>query len=60
MLIAERAVQVYQEVYEVYLQLVEDVCGKEVREDKLSYLLGCLLDFACDKKLSPFSELCTH
>lgn len=47
--IAEQIVQLYQEAYEIYLPLVEDVCNREVSEEKLSHLLDYLLNFACDK-----------
>lgn len=48
---AERIVQLHQKAYEVYLQLVEDVCSRTVSEDELSHLLDYLLDFACDEKI---------
>ena len=49
--IAGQIVQLHQKAYEVYLPLVEDVCGRIVSEDELSYLLDYLLDFACDEKI---------
>lgn len=49
--IAEQIVQLHQKAYEVYLPLVEDVCGRIVSEDELSHLLDYLLDFACDEKI---------
>lgn len=48
--IAERIVQLHQKAYEVYLPLVEDVCGRTVSEDELSHLLDYLLDFVCEEK----------
>ena len=41
----------YQEAYDVYLPLLEDVCSREVSENELSHLLDYLLDFACDAKI---------
>lgn len=49
--IAEKISKLYQEAYDAYLPLVEDVCCREVSEDKLSHLLDYLLDFACDEKI---------
>lgn len=49
--IAEKISKLYQEAYDVYLPLVEDVCGREVSEDELSRFLDYLLDFACDEKI---------
>ncbi len=48
--IAEKISKLYQEAYDVYLPLVEDVCSREVSEDELSHLLDYLLDFASDEK----------
>lgn len=44
--IAEKISKLYQEAYDVYLLLVEDVCSREVSEDELSHLLDYLLDFS--------------
>ncbi|MDD3138911.1 MAG: hypothetical protein PHX08_08070 [Lachnospiraceae bacterium] len=49
--IVEKISKLYQEAYDVYLPLVEDVCSREVSEDELSHLLDGLLDFACDAKI---------
>jgi len=49
--IAEKISKLYQEAYDVYLPLVEDVCSREVSEDELSHLLDYLLDFTCDEKI---------
>ncbi len=49
--IAEKISKLYQEAYDVYLPLVEDVCSRKVSEDELSYLLDYLLDFACNTKV---------
>ena len=55
----EKIVQLHQEAYEVYLPLVEDVCGRTVSEDELSHLLDYLLDFACDEKmLGSYKRVC--
>ena len=43
--ITEKISKFYQEVYDVYLPLVEDGCGREVLEDELSHFLDYLLDF---------------
>ena len=48
--IAEQIVEIHQKAYEIYLQLVEDVCSRTVSEAELSHLLDYLLDFACDEK----------
>lgn len=48
--IAEKISKLYQEAYDVYLPLVEDVCSREASEDELSHLLDYLLDFVCDEK----------
>jgi len=57
--IAEKISKLYQEAYDVYLPLVEDVCGIEVLEDELSHLLDYLLDFACDAKiLGLYKKVC--
>lgn len=49
--IAGKISKLYQEAYDAYLPLVEDVCNREVSEDELSHLLDYLLDFACDEKI---------
>lgn len=49
--IAEPIVQIHQNIYEIYLTLVEDVCSRTASEDELSHLLDYLLDFACDEKI---------
>ena len=49
--IAEKISKLYQEVYDVYLPLVEDVCSRKVSKDELSHLLDYLLDFAGDEKI---------
>ena len=57
--IAEKISILYQEAYDVYLPLVEDVCSREVSEDELSHLLDYLLDFACDEKiLQLYKKVC--
>lgn len=57
--IAEKISKLYQEAYDVYLSLVEDVCSREVSEDELSHLLDYLLDFACDEKiLELYKKVC--
>ncbi len=57
--IAEKISKLYQEAYDVYLPLVEDVCRREVSEDELSHLLDYLLDFACDEKiLGLYKKVC--
>ena len=57
--IAEQIVQLHQKAYEVYLPLVEDVCGRTVSEEELSHLLDYLLDFACDEKmLGLYKKVC--
>ncbi len=57
--IAGRIAQLYQEAYEIYLLLVDDVCNRKVSEDELSHLLDYLLDFVCDEKiLGPFKRVC--
>lgn len=57
--IAEQIVQTHQKAYEVYLQLVEDVCNRTASEDELSHLLDYLLDFACDEKiLELYKKVC--
>ena len=57
--IAERIVQLHQKAYEVYLPLVEDVCGRTVSEDELSHLLDYLLDFVCEEKmLGLYKKVC--
>ena len=43
--ITEKISKLYQEVYDAYLPLVEDGCGREVSEDELSHFLDYLLDF---------------
>ena len=48
--IAKQINQLHQKAYDIYFPLVEAVCGREVSEDELSYLLDYLLDFACDEK----------
>lgn len=58
--IAEQIVQLYQEAYEIYLPLVEDVCNREVSEEKLSHLLDYLLNFACDKILGLYKMVCNR
>ena len=35
--IAGQIVEIYQKACEVYLPLIEDVCGKTVPEDELTY-----------------------
>lgn len=47
---AEKISKLFQEAFDAYLPLVEDVCSREISEDELSYLLDYLLDFACDEK----------
>ena len=49
--IAEPIVQIHQNIYEIYLPLVEDVCSRTASEDELSHSLDYLLDFACDEKI---------
>ncbi len=49
--IAEQIVEMHQKAYELYLPLVEDVCGRIVSEDELSHLLDYVLEFACDEKI---------
>lgn len=49
--ITEKISKLYQEAYDVYVPLVEDVCSREVSEDELSHLLDYLLDFVCDEKI---------
>ena len=57
--IAKKISKLYQEAYDVYLPLVEDVCNREVSEDELSHLLDYLLDFACDAKvLGLYKRVC--
>lgn len=57
--IAGRIAQLYQEAYETYLPLVDNVCNRKVYEDELSHLLDYLLDFACEKKiLVLFKRVC--
>lgn len=57
--IAEKISKLYQEAYDVYLPLVEDVCSREVSEDELPHLLDYLLDFACDEKiLELYKKVC--
>ena len=57
--IAEKISKLYQEAYDVYLPLVEDVCGQKVSEDELSHLLDYLLDFGCDEKiLGLYKKVC--
>ena len=57
--IAEKISKLYQEAYDVYLPLVEDVCSKKVSEDELSHLLDYLLDFASDEKiLGLYKKVC--
>ena len=59
--IAEKISKLYQEAYDVYLPLVEDVCSREVSEDELSHLLDYLLDFACDAKiLKLYKRVCSR
>ena len=48
---AEKISKLYQEAYDAYLPMVEDVCSRTVSEDELSHLLDYLLDFACDEKI---------
>ena len=48
---AEKISKLYQEAYDAYLPMVEDVCSRIVPEDELSHLLDYLLDFACDEKM---------
>ena len=56
---AGRIAQLYQEAYEIYLLLVDDVCNRKVSEDELSHLLDYLLDFGCDEKiLGLFKRVC--
>ncbi len=50
--IAEKISKIYQDAYDVYLPLVEDMCSREVSEDELSHLLDYLLNFAGDEKIS--------
>lgn len=57
--IAEKISELYQEAYDVYLPLVEDVCSRKVSEEELSHLLDYLLDFACDVKvLGLYKRVC--
>lgn len=57
--IAEQISRLYQEAYDVYLPLVEDVCSRKVSEDELSHLLDYLLDFTCDEKmLGLYKKVC--
>ena len=57
--IAGRIAQLYQEAYETYLPLVDDVCNRKVSEDELSHLLDYLLGFAFDEKiLVLFKRVC--
>lgn len=57
--IAEQINQLYKKAYDIYRPLVDDVCSREVSEDKLSHLLDCLLDFACDAKtLNSYKRVC--
>ena len=57
--IAVQINQLHQKAYDVYLSLVEDVCSREVSEDKISHLLDYLLDFACDIKiLGLYKKVC--
>ncbi len=56
---AEKISELFRETYDIYLPLVEDVCGREVSEDELSHLLDYLLDFACDAKiLGLYKKVC--
>ena len=48
---AEKISKLYQEAYDAYLPMVEDVCSREVSENELSHLLDYLLDFTCDEKI---------
>ncbi len=57
--IAEKISKIYQDAYDVYLPLIEDVCSREVSEDELSHLLDYLLDFTCDEKiLGLYKKVC--
>lgn len=57
--ISGRIAQLYQEAYETYLSLVDNVCNRKVSEDELSHLLDNLLDFACEEKiLVLFKRVC--
>lgn len=58
--LAEKISKLYQEVYDVYLPLVVDVCGREVSEDELSHFLDYSLDFACDKKIGDCIKRCVE
>ena len=58
--IAEQIVEIHQKAYEVYLPLVEDVCGRTVSEAELSYLLDYLLVFACDEKIVACTKKCAE
>ncbi len=63
--IAEKISKLYQEAYDVYLPLVEDVCSREVSEEEMLYLLDYLLDFTCNEKnwvcIKKFAEgICIH
>ena len=56
---AEKISKLYQEAYDVYLPLVEDVCNREASEDELSHLFDYLLDFVCDEKiLGLYKKVC--
>ena len=49
--IAEKISKLYQEAYDVYLPLVEDVYSRKVSEDELSHHLDYLLNYAWDEKI---------
>ena len=57
---AEKISKLFQEAYDVYLPLVEDVCGREVSEDELAHLFDYLLDFACDEKILGLYKSCVE
>lgn len=56
---AEKISKLYQEAYNAYLPMVEDMCSREVSENELSHLLDYLLDFVCDEKiLGLYKKVC--
>ena len=49
--IAERFKELCNQVYEVYLPVVENICIKEASEDEVVHLLDYLMDFAYDEQI---------
>ena len=49
----------YEQAYEAYSPLTDDLCGRAASEDEVEYILDRMLDFCgSDKMLRLFKQIC--